>query len=67
MQRKVEPELLDSLAPDDPRAIRRAAGECLRRVPLDKKLRLLGVRISALHAVGDSAIVATGSQAELPL
>ena len=54
-------------ATDDPRVIRRAAGECLRRVPLDKKLRLLGVRISALHAVGDSAIVDTGSQAELPL
>ena len=54
-------------ATDDPLVIRRAAGECLRRVPLDKKLRLLGVRISALHAVGDSAIVDTGSQAELPL
>lgn len=27
-------------------AIRRAAGECLKRVPLDKRLRLLGVRVS---------------------
>lgn len=34
----------------DPQAIRRAAGECLRRVPLDRKLRLLGVRVSALSA-----------------
>ena len=32
----------------DARAIRRAAGECLKRVPLDQKLRLLGVRASAL-------------------
>jgi nucleotidyltransferase/DNA polymerase involved in DNA repair len=35
---------------DDAQAIRRAAGECLRRVPLDRKLRLLGVRVSALSA-----------------
>ena len=32
----------------DAAAIRRAAGECLRRVPLEQKLRLLGVRVSAL-------------------
>lgn len=31
--------------------IRRAAGECLKRVPLDRKLRLLGVRVSALSPV----------------
>ena len=30
--------------------IRRAAGECLRRVPLDRRLRLLGVRIGGLEA-----------------
>ena len=54
-------------ATNDPAVIRRAAGECLRRVPLDKKLRLLGVRISALHAVCNSVIEGTGSQAELPL
>ncbi|MDE2121100.1 MAG: DNA polymerase IV, partial [Betaproteobacteria bacterium] len=29
--------------------IRRAAGECLRRVALERRLRLLGVRASALH------------------
>ena len=34
----------------DSAAIRRAAGECLRRIPLDKKLRLLGVRVSALSS-----------------
>lgn len=34
----------------DSAAIRRAAEECLRRVPLDRKLRLLGVRASALSS-----------------
>jgi DNA polymerase-4 len=33
---------------DDPRAIRRAAGECLKRAPLVRRLRLLGVRVGAL-------------------
>ena len=32
----------------DAGAIRRAAGECLKRVPLDRRIRLLGVRVSAL-------------------
>ena len=32
----------------DAQAIRKAAGECLRRVPLDLRLRLLGVKASAL-------------------
>lgn len=32
----------------DPLVIRRAAGECLKRVSLDRKIRLLGVRIGAL-------------------
>lgn len=32
----------------DPVTIRRAAGECLKRVPLSQKLRLLGVRASGL-------------------
>ncbi len=36
----------------DADAIRRAAGACLRRVSLDKRLRLLGVRASALQADG---------------
>jgi len=54
-------------ATDDPLGIRRAAGECLRRVPLEKKLRLLGVRVSGLHPIGDAEPVASASQAELPL
>ena len=36
----------------DPCAIRRAAGECLKRVPLDRRIRLLGVRVGALSRPG---------------
>jgi DNA polymerase-4 len=32
----------------DPAEIRRAAGECLKRVPLERRIRLLGVRVGAL-------------------
>jgi len=35
-------------ATDDAAVIRRAAGECLKRVPLDRRIRLLGVRAGAL-------------------
>jgi DNA polymerase-4 len=41
----------DRTIPDpthDAAAIRRTAGECLKRVPLERRIRLLGVRISAL-------------------
>ncbi|MBN8475791.1 MAG: DNA polymerase IV, partial [Sulfuritalea sp.] len=51
----------------DPAAIRRAAGECLRRVPLDRKLRLLGVRASTLASGSDAPTVTTSPQGELPL
>lgn len=34
----------------DPVSIRQAARECLRRVPLEKKLRLLGIRVSTLSS-----------------
>ncbi len=36
----------------DAAAIRRAAGECLKRVPLDRRIRLLGVRVGALAKPG---------------
>ena len=39
----------------DAGAIRRAAGECLKRVPLDRRIRLLGVRIGALSKAGAQA------------
>lgn len=38
---------------DDPHIIRRAAGECLKRVSLDNRLRLLGVRLSSLKPIED--------------
>lgn len=37
----------------DPVAIRRAAGACLKRVPLDRRIRLLGVRAGSLARPGD--------------
>ena len=37
----------------DGSAIRQLAGQCLKRVPLDKKLRLLGVRASSLVRATD--------------
>ncbi|WP_323000031.1 DNA polymerase IV [Castellaniella sp.] len=38
----------------DADAIHRAAGQCLKRVTLDRRLRLLGVRASKLEPAGDS-------------
>ncbi|MEJ0049300.1 MAG: DNA polymerase IV [Rhodospirillales bacterium] len=46
----------------DARVIRRAAGECLKRVTLDRKIRLLGVRASALEHLSGS-----GHEPDLPL
>ncbi len=39
----------------DAAAIRHAAGLCLKRAPLDQRLRLLGVRVSALVPVAEAA------------
>jgi DNA polymerase-4 len=39
----------------DAQAIRRAAGECLKRVPLERRIRLLGVRVGGLSRVGAPA------------
>ncbi|HEY5636755.1 MAG TPA: DNA polymerase IV [Burkholderiales bacterium] len=41
-------------ATDDAKVLRRAAGECLKRVPLERRLRLLGVRVGALVRGGDT-------------
>jgi len=46
--------------------IRRAATECLKRVPLDRRLRLLGVRVSALTPAGSEPVAQQPAQAELP-
>ena len=52
---------------NDPARIRRAAGECLRRVPLQKKIRLLGVKVSALCAETAVPAAEASRQRELPL
>jgi DNA polymerase-4 len=47
-----------SLPTDDAVRIRQAAGQCLKRAPLDKRLRLLGVRVGSLSkrdAAADSS------------
>jgi DNA polymerase-4 len=56
-----------NVATDDPGIIRKTAGECLKRVPLDQRLRLLGVRVGALSAASAVLPVALATQAELPL
>lgn len=51
----------------DAAAIRRAAGECLRRAPLKRKLRLLGVRASSLSSGSTFQSASIARQTELPL
>jgi len=52
----------------DPHAIRRAAGECLKRVALERRIRLLGVRATGLAAEADPRAPAAAPQYEpLPL
>ena len=38
----------------DARTIRELAGQCLKRVPLDRRLRLLGVRVGSLAKPGQA-------------
>jgi DNA polymerase-4 len=49
----------------DHTVIRRAAGECLRRAPLEQKLRLLGVRASALTRSAEAPDMRPGVQGDL--
>ena len=65
--RTVTRDLTLPAATSDPLIIRRAAGECLRRVALNQKLRLLGVRASALSSNSAAQEVDTSGQRELPL
>lgn len=51
----------------DGHEIRLAAGECLKRVPLTQRIRLLGVRASGLTPLTAVTIDAVAAQAELPL
>jgi DNA polymerase-4 len=52
----------------DAKAIRRAAGSCLKRVNLDKRIRLLGVRVGNLSRPGEppQAAVHSKRSAALP-
>jgi len=50
----------------DAQTIRRAANECLRRVPLDQCLRLIGVRVGGL-SMPQTAEYTSAAQGELPL
>ncbi len=58
-------------ATDDAALIRSAAGTCLRRVALDRRLRLLGVRVAALVPASEvrrqPAAAESGASYELPL
>jgi DNA polymerase-4 len=50
----------------DAQTIRRAAGECLRRAPLEKRLRLIGVRVSGL-STRQAMIYSPATQGKLEL
>ncbi|MCL2886157.1 MAG: DNA polymerase IV [Betaproteobacteria bacterium] len=51
----------------DPRRIRQIAGQCLKRVILDRRLRLLGVRVGSLLPTQDLARQTDPDNPELPL
>ena len=55
------------VAVNDGTAIRQAAGLCLKRVPLEQRIRLLGVRAGGLVEAGGEEISPSAIQAELPL
>jgi len=55
-----------SAVTQNPEAIREAARECLKRVRLEKRLRLLGVRVGSLAKFGSSPSEDFYAQAELP-
>jgi DNA polymerase-4 len=50
----------------DAGTIRRAAGECLKRVPLDSRIRLLGVRVGTLAPETKAPLAISHAQSELP-
>ena len=50
----------------DGQQIRKAAGECLKRVPLTQRIRLLGVRASGLVPAANEARDRAAQQIELP-
>ncbi|MFM0050558.1 DNA polymerase IV [Caballeronia grimmiae] len=64
--RTVTRDLTIPVATADATEIRRAATECLKRIPLDRRLRLLGVRVSALSVPGETDAFVAPVQVELP-
>ncbi len=64
--RSVTRDLTLPAAVRDAADLRRAAGECLKRVPLTQKLRLLGVRASALLPADEADAAPVAAQASLP-
>ena len=51
---------------DSAKTIRQIAGQCLKRVPLDKKLRLLGVRAASLEKVENVLALTKNSTSKMP-
>jgi DNA polymerase-4 len=51
----------------DARTIRRAAGECLKRVSLERRLRLLGVRVGSLARSADAPPLSSQEADATPL
>nr|MBF0683491.1 DNA polymerase IV [Pseudomonas sp.] len=52
---------------DDAAAIRAAAGQCLKRIELSRRIRLLGVRVGSLLSADEAALTrATWQQKETP-
>jgi len=48
----------------DGKVIRQAAGQCLRRVPLERPLRLLGVRVGSLAKAGSEEATAPAASSQ---
>ncbi|KAB2928291.1 MAG: DNA polymerase IV [Dechloromonas sp.] len=55
------------IATADAASIRRAAGECLKRIPLEQRIRLLGVRAGGLQPTAGETPEQSMLQPELPL
>lgn len=65
--RTVTRDITLAIATDDATVIRRAAGECLKRVPLEQRLRLLGVRVGGLCSKETLQNLTDAAQAELQI
>lgn len=65
--RTVTRDITLSTPTDDPAVIRRAAGACLKRVPLEQRLRLLGVRVGSLSSKQRTHDALEPSQTELQI